>query len=242
MQLARRGFAEFVGTFWLVLAGLLSLAALLPSPPIARGDSHQSDPPGQTYSRRPTTQNYGILPSKGPAGTRITISAGGFRDFAPVESITMGGVDILGNRTVTTGDDGNFQIDGLVVPGLDPGVVAVTIRVGTGIQETTAIGTFEITGPEGSSPGAAPVREALEPLGDALERVFHFDNGTKTWSFFDPRPEFADINTLNEVVEGEVYWIKVTRSIAISLNSEQRQLSCTDEGTPQQDCWNLVVW
>jgi hypothetical protein len=242
MQLARRGFAEFVGTFWLVLAGLLSLAALLPSPPIARGDSHQSDPPGQTYSRRPTTQNYGILPSKGPAGTRITISAGGFRDFAPVESITMGGVDILGNRTVTTGDDGNFQIDGLVVPGLDPGVVAVTIRVGTGIQETTAIGTFEITGPEGSSPGAAPVREALEPLGDALERVFHFDNATKKWSFFDPRPDFLEANTLAEIREGQVYWIKVVRSLSIDLNGRRRDLTCANQGGAPPDCWNVVVW
>ena len=114
--------------------------------------------------------------------------------------------------------------------------------MGTGDLETTAVGTFEVTAPTGSSGAASAADEALAPLGDALERVFHFDNGTKSWSFFDPRPEFADVNTLNEIVEGEVYWIKVTRSITAPLNFKPRQLSCANEGTPQQDCWNLVVW
>jgi hypothetical protein len=128
------------------------------------------------------------------------------------------------------------------VPGLDPGIVSLEIRVGTGDLETTAVGTFEVTAPTGPSGAASAADEALAPLGDALERVFHFDNGTKSWSFFDPRPEFADVNTLNEIVEGEVYWIKVTRSITAPLNFKPRQLSCANEGTPQQDCWNLVVW
>ncbi|HEU0022809.1 MAG TPA: hypothetical protein VFR55_14230, partial [Dehalococcoidia bacterium] len=156
--------------------------------------------------------------------------------------ITMGGVDILGNRTVSTDGDGNFRIDGLVVPGLDPGVVALTIRVGTGDLETTAIGTFEITGPAGPSEVVTPVREAIEPLGDALERVFHFENDTKEWSFFDPRPAFSDANNLAEIREGQVYWIKVTRGLTVALNGRQRDLTCANEGSAQPDCWNVVAW
>ena len=226
----------------LVLGCLLSVVAALPSPPIVQGDSHQISPPTEIHSRRPTTQAHGIVPSKGPAGTRISLSGGGFRDFAAVESITMGGVDILGNRTVSTDGDGNFQIDGLVVPGLDPGVVALTIRVGTGDLETTAIGTFEITGPAGPSEVVTPVREAIEPLGDALERVFHFENDTKEWSFFDPRPAFSDANNLAEIREGQVYWIKVTRGLTVALNGRQRDLTCANEGSAQPDCWNVVAW
>jgi len=226
----------------LVLTWALSMAAPPPWPPIVQGDSQKIGPPPESYLRRPTTQTYGIVPSKGPAGTRISVSGGGFRDFATVESITMGGSDILGNRTVSTDGDGNFQIDNLVVPGLDPGVAAVTIRVGEGNAETTAIGTFEVTDAAGPTGGVTPVGPALEPLGDALERVFHFDNSTKEWSFFDPRPSFLDANSLAEIREGQVYWIKITRDLTVDLNGQQRILTCANPGSPRQDCWNLVVW
>jgi hypothetical protein len=210
---------------------------------MVQGDSRQPGPPAENPAQRPTTQAYGIVPSKGPAGTRISVGGGGFRDFAQVESITMGGIDILGNRTLSTDGDGNFQIDGLLVPGLDPGVYSLTIKVGTGVQETTAIGTFEITDETTGSAGlVTPVREALEPLGDTLERVFHFENSTKEWRFFDPRPAFSDANNLADTREGQVYWIKVSRSLTVDLNGRQRDLTCANEGSARQDCWNLVVW
>jgi hypothetical protein len=226
----------------LALTYLIAMAALPPSPPSVLGDAHQASLPSDNYSRRPTAQGYGIFPPRGPAGTRISVSAGGFRDFTTVESITMGGVEILGNRTVATDDDGNLQIDGLVVPGLDPGVATLTIRVGSGDLETTAVSTFEITGPAESAGAEMPVREALEPLGDSLERVFHFENTTKQWSFFDPLPAFRDANSLAVIREGQVYWIKVARSLTIDLNGQSRNLTCANEGNAPADCWNVVVW
>jgi hypothetical protein len=226
-----------------VLPYLISMAVLMPPTPITRGDTHQMSPPTENYFRRPTAQANGIVPSKGPPGTEISVSAGGFRDFALVESITLGGVDILGSQTVTTDDDGNFQVEGLVVPGLDPGVVALTIRVGTGDLETTAVSTFEITGPAaGPSKLVTPVREALAPLEESLERVFHFQNTTKEWSFFDPRPAFSNANSLAEIREGQVYWIKVGGSLRVELNGRPRELTCANQGSARQDCWNLVVW
>jgi hypothetical protein len=231
-----------------VALSALSLALLVPitifalSLSITYGDSRTEMDRPSGLTERPTSQGFGADPSSGPPGSRISVSGIGFRGFAQVESITLGGLNILGNRTVNTDRDGYFQVDDLIVPGLDPGIVSLVVKVGTGELETSAAGTFEVTAPAEPSGTALAADEAVAPLGDALERVFHFDNGTKTWSFFDPRPEFADVNSLNDVVEGEVYWIKVTESIAVSLNSEQRQLSCADEGTPQQDCWNLVVW
>jgi hypothetical protein len=231
-----------------VALSALPLALLVPitifalSLSITYGESRTEMHRPSGLTERPTSQGFGADPSSGPPGSRISVSGIGFRGFAQVESITLGGLNILGNRTVNTDRDGYFQADDLIVPGLDPGIVSLVVKVGTGDLETSAAGTFEVTAPAEPSGTALAADEAVAPLGDALDRVFHFDNGTKTWSFFDPRPEFADVNSLNDVVEGEVYWIKVTKSIAVSLNSEQRQLSCADEGTPQQDCWNLVVW
>jgi hypothetical protein len=247
-RLVRRILVLPLGSWTLILSTLaltylISTAGLMPPTPIVRGELHQMGPPAEKYFRRPTAQANGIVPSKGPPGTEISISAGGFRDFDTVESITIGGVDILGSRTVNTDDDGNFHVEGLVVPGLDPGVVALTIRVGTGDLETTAVGTFEITRPAaGLSGTVTPVREALAPLGDSLERVFHFENTTKEWSFFDPLPAFLDANSLSEIHQGQVYWIKVEGSMRVELNGRHREVTCAREGSAQQDCWNVVVW
>ena len=58
-----------------------------------------------------------------------------------------------------------------------------------------------------------PVVTGLALLGEGLERVFYFNNLTKKWTIYDPRPEFADANTLDHLVEGQVYWFKVTEDI-----------------------------
>ncbi len=42
-----------------------------------------------------------------------------------------------------------------------------------------------------------------------LEVVWHFDNTTKAWSFYDPRPEVADVCDLEEVTTGYNIWIQV---------------------------------
>ena len=103
-----------------------------------------------------------------------------------------------------------------------------------GVTATTA---FEVTDSgEGQAP-ATQVTKGLETLGDSLERAFYFNNFTKAWTFFDPRPEFADANTLGKLVEGQVYWLKLTEDIQADLNSKLRKLSCING-----DCWNQLVW
>jgi len=63
--------------------------------------------------------------------------------------------------------------------------------------------------------------------------VWNFDNSTKRWTFFDPRPAFANANTINNLVTGHVYWLKVNRMQAAPLNGKAVFLV---EG------WNLVPW
>ena len=55
----------------------------------------------------------------------------------------------------------------------------------------------------------------------------------KEWSFYDPRPEFADLNTLTEMVNGEAYWILVSETVDdVVLNNKVRSLTCRGS-----DCW-----
>ena len=68
--------------------------------------------------------------------------------------------------------------------------------------------------------------------------MFHFNNAAKVWSFYDPRPEFADLNTLDNMVQGEAYWILVSEDVdEVVLNNKVRSLTCRGD-----DCWNLEVW
>ena len=77
---------------------------------------------------------------------------------------------------------------------------------------------------------------------DNLERVFYFDNSTKSWLFFDPRPAFAAANSLKELRDRQIYWFKVRRDQTVTLNGKPQTLTCTNEGTAAENCWNLVVW
>ena len=77
----------------------------------------------------------------------------------------------------------------------------------------------------------------LESLGDALVRVFKFDNSTKTWTFYDPRDEFAGVNTLSGLTSGEVYWIRVTETTTVSVKGRPMTLTCAGDY-----CWNQIVW
>ena len=84
---------------------------------------------------------------------------------------------------------------------------------------------------------------AVEPLGDSLVRVFNFNNATKSWTFFDPRPEFSDANTLEELIDGAIYWFNVTvDQLGVVLNGRTRNFTCLNAGTPQEDCWNQDTW
>ena len=54
--------------------------------------------------------------------------------------------------------------------------------------------------------------DVFEPLATAgiLTVVWHFDNDTKAWSFYDPRPEVAAAVDLTMVSSGDNVWIQVT--------------------------------
>ena len=63
--------------------------------------------------------------------------------------------------------------------------------------------------------------------------MWTFDNATKVWSFFDPRPAFADVNTITGVQPGLVFWINLVFDQTVILNGRLRNLNSG---------WNLVSW
>ena len=174
-----------------------------------------------------------VEPALVAPGDSLTLTVNGMPVHASVDSITIGGREALGNLNINTDRDGTVMAEGIVVPGLDPGIFSVQLEV----NEIVAIGQVEVVA-EGPRGLATPLPAALDELGDNLIRVFYFHGVDKTWSFFDPRPDFSDLNTLTEIIEGEPYWILVSETVDdVVLNNKSRTLTCVGG-----DCWNQVVW
>ncbi len=175
-----------------------------------------------------------VDPGEGQPGDEITLSVEKMPVHSRVSRIEIGGRDVMPAGTPGTDGSGAVTVEDIVIPGLDPGTYSVLLEV----NNTVAIGNLDIL-PEGPIGTGTPVAEALAPLGDSVGAVFYFDGVSKEWLFYDPRPEFAGLNTLEELVAGEPYWILVTEDVEdVALGGKSRSLTCSAGG----NCWNLMVW
>ncbi len=175
-----------------------------------------------------------VSPTGGRPGSVITIFGKNFPASAIVSGTRAGNISVLNSPAPVTGDDGKFT-SFFVVPLFFPGVQTITATAG-GI---TAVSSFTVTeGPAVTQPTPTPqhsigAAQAMETLtrGDNLIILWNFDDSTKRWTYFDPRPAFA--NTIKTMVTGRVYWLRLNRIQAAPLNGKAVFLV---EG------WNLVAW
>ena len=177
--------------------------------------------------------NLTVTPELASPGDTIILSATGFSLFESKIAVKIGSVTV--NVPDGTVSDRDGAIGGLevIVPSLDAALYTVQLTVG----DTVTIGELTVT--EETAAGVpVPLPGAVSELGDNLVRVFYFNGLDKTWSFFDPRPDFADLNTLTDMVEGQPYWILVSEGVEdVFLNNRSRTLTCVGG-----DCWNQIVW
>ena len=177
--------------------------------------------------------NMVLSPTQAVPGDRINIELYGMPILQNVDSVFLGGRDRL-DIAVNTDGDGNAVIEGLLVPYLEAGFYPVTVKVDTEtrVEQLETLAEATVTGT------ATAVADALAPLDGSLVRVFHFNNTSKVWTFYDPRPEFEGLNTLSELANGQPYWVLVSEGQEnVVLNGQTRNLTCSGG-----DCWNLEVW
>ena len=174
-----------------------------------------------------------VTPTQAQPGDTISLSATDMKPYAEADYVKVGGT-AYNDPGANTDIDGNITIDDVLVPGLDPGIYSVIINV----DGTVAIGELEVLAEDSAAGAKAELPGALEELGDNLVRVFHFNGVDKSWDFFDPRPDFADMNTLTALVNGAPYWVLVSEGQEdVVLNNKARTLTCVGG-----DCWNQLVW
>ncbi len=149
-----------------------------------------------------------VSPALVAPGTRLTISARNLPLFTRV-GVTIGGVGVAGSSIGELAEsDGKGEWEGTsLVPQLTPGTHTVLMTVGkgsTGISVSTFVEIADIITRASS--------EAFEDLIDngSLSRVWYLERETQEWFFYDPAPEFAPFNTLNEVSTGQIVDIIMT--------------------------------
>ena len=173
-----------------------------------------------------------IDPTEAQPGDLISLSATDLKPYTSADVVKIGGSAV--NFTAANTDiDGNITLTDLLVPGLDPGVYSVVLDV----DDTVAIGELTVLAEDSARGAGAMLPDALSEVGDSLVRVFHFNGVNKSWDFYDPRADFADLNTLTTMVNGEPYWILVSEGQEnVVLNNKPRTLTCVGG-----DCWNQLV-
>ena len=177
-----------------------------------------------------------LSPSTGVAGTAVTIAGKGFSPNIDVSTARTGGINVLGSPRLVTDDDGDF-VKIFNMPVFPPGRQTVTVAVDGWAAKNvfTVVEGVAVTRALPLPSSSTKAADALASLtqDENLIRVWTFDNGSKTWEFFDPRPAFSKANTINSMVPSRIYWIQLVRNQSATLNDRVVSLF---EG------WNLVPW
>lgn len=202
-----------------------TVTASVPGTNLTSADTHRV--PGPTLV---------LTPNKGSEGKTVKIRAFGFPGPASATTLDIGGVSLLPSPSPSTGPDGILSVS-VLIPQFDVGAKVVRLTVG-GVTAVTTFTIVEVVPTATPLPTATPfpdidTAKGLEPLSGNLVRVWAFDNGTKEWSYYDPRPIFASTNTVSKLSRGQIYWIKVNIPATVILNGSRRTLF---EG------WNLIAW
>ena len=162
-----------------------------------------------------------VSPAQAQRGDTVTVSGDNFHTFRPV-TIDIGGSAVTPSATTTDGD-GSFSV-AVLVPGLSLGNKNLKVTV----NDVPVVEFLEIVAtPVSTTMAAADVFEPLVTAG-VLTVVWHFDNDTKAWSFYDPRPEVAAAVDLTMVSSGDNVWIQVTANMDF-------------QGESLTTGWNLVT-
>ena len=164
-----------------------------------------------------------VTPEMARSGDTIVIVGTGFPRFSDVEWKIGAGDENFRATTTRTDDIGDFTMS-ITMPGIDPGTHVLQVQAGT---ET---GSWVLNVPEAAVITTMTSEEAFAELisADNLIVVWYFDNDTKGWSFYDPRPEVAAAVDLTMVNTGDNVWIQITADQMF-------------QGEMRRAGWNLVT-
>ena len=169
-----------------------------------------------------------ITPSSAAVEDTVVVNGTAFSSLVTVDVLTIGNANALPSPAPRAGRNGEVTAT-ILVPLFNPGTYTVVMSTGANF---TATGTFTVV--TASSPPASTQANTQEIFAVVIDndanlvRVWRFNSETKDWSFYDPREDFADANTLEKTGAGDIVWVNV--------NVEQEF-----QGQTLFPGWNLIV-
>ena len=179
---------------------------------------------------------------EGKPGDRVTVTGDGFKAFASVEYVRIGGIEVTPAPRPATDRNGEFTAT-ILVPDLAAGTNSIEVKVGV-----TAHANFKVLDTSVStammmmeSEAAAPADAFAEVIAeDNLIKVYHFnkheqdDPDTGGWTLYDTREAFMSLNSIEMIEPGEFYWLQVS--------SEQLNVELGSERVDLVAGWNQIRW
>ena len=166
---------------------------------------------------------------EGKPGDNVTITGDGFKAFASVEYVRIGGIEVTPAPRPATDRNGEFSAT-ILVPDLAVGTNSVEVKVGVTahanfkVLEATASTTMMMPEAEAATPDVAFAAVIAE---DNLIAVYHFDPATQNeapnygYTVYDARPLFMSGNNLDSIEPGQFYTVEVSEDqMGVTLGSQ----------------------
>ena len=141
-----------------------------------------------------------VTPTQVSAGGRVRLEGHNMPLFTLV-TVKIANIGVLGKGVETDGL-GSFVREDVLIPQLKPGTHTIEATVQTQGDEPAKVR-------EAVQIVDVVTRDSDEAFADlitngTLTRAWYLEASSQTWSFFDPSPEFAEFNTLNQVSSGQI--------------------------------------
>jgi hypothetical protein len=166
---------------------------------------------------------------EGKPGDTLTITGDGFKAFASVEYVRIGGIEVTPAPRPATDRNGEFTAT-ILIPDLAEGTNSVEVKVGVTahanfkVLEATASTTMMMPEAEEAAPDVAFAAVIAE---DNLIAVYHFDPATQNeapnygYTVYDARPLFMSGNNLDSIEPGQFYTVQVSEDqMGVTLGSQ----------------------
>ena len=188
-----------------------------------------------TFTHRVPQGTVAFSATRGGEGSTLTITANGFARYTRVNIVEFGDREITPSPNPSTDTNGNAEFS-VRIPGSDPGIYIIRVE----IDEVVATSTFTVVSGSGASDATVETVLGNVISDEALDRVFRFNNETKTWEWYISDEAFSASNNLAGLSSGDLVFIKVTKDTTVDILGTSTTLTCTNPGTETEDCWNLI--
>jgi hypothetical protein len=150
-----------------------------------------------------------ISPAEAAVEDTITVTGTGFNSLGTVSTLTIGSAAVIPSPAPRASRNGEITAE-VTVPLLNAGTYTVTMANAAAFS---ASGTFTAVAAKAAIASTADDTETIFAdviaNDDNLVRVWRFSNADQSWAFFDPRPAFAEANTLAKTGAGDIVWVNV---------------------------------